>query len=154
MFMAVSAYGGLFILSFLAATLVPGSSEAALGSLLLLEQWEPVLLLTVASFGNILGSVFNWYCGRFLVHFRDRSWFPVTKYQYEKAVSWFLRYGQASILLAWVPIIGDPLTVVAGGLCMKFKNFLILVSISKIMRYVFVYWAVVWWQEAWIASLG
>lgn len=148
MLIALSVYGGLFAFSFMAATLLPGSSEAALSSLLLLEEWDPVLLLTAASLGNILGSVLNWYCGRFLVHFRDRKWFPVTERQYKKAVGWFRKYGQSSILLAWVPIIGDPLTVVAGGLHMKFRNFLILVSIGKVVRYLFVYFAVLWWQAA------
>lgn len=146
MLVALSVYGGLFAFSFLAATLAPGSSEAALSGLLLAGGWDPVILLVSASLGNIAGSVFNWYCGRFLAHFKDRSWFPVKERQYKKAVGWFRRYGQASMLLAWVPVIGDPLTVIAGTLRMKFINFLVLVALGKVTRYMFVYYAVMWWQ--------
>ncbi|SDR21970.1 YqaA family protein [Pseudovibrio sp. Tun.PSC04-5.I4] len=147
MLVALGVYGGLFAFSFLAATLAPGSSEAALSGLLLVGGWDPFILVTAASLGNIAGSVFNWYCGRFLVHYKDRSWFPIKERQYKKAVSWFKRYGQASMLLAWVPIIGDPLTVIAGTLKMKFMTFFVLVAIGKITRYIFVYYAVVWWQS-------
>lgn len=147
MLVALGVYGGLFAFSFLAATLAPGSSEAALSGLLLVGGWDPVILVAAASLGNIAGSVFNWYCGRFLAHYKDHPWFPFKERQYKKAVSWFKRFGQASMLLAWVPIIGDPLTVIAGTLKMKFMNFLVLVAIGNITRYIFVYYAVVWWQS-------
>ncbi len=146
MFVALGVYGGLFAFSFMVATLIPGSSEAALGSLLLARDWSPVALLISASMGNIAGSVFNWFCGRFLIHYKDHSWFPLKEHQYKKAVRWFKRFGQASLLFAWVPVVGDPLTVIAGTLRMKFINFLVLVAIGKTCRYLFVYAAITSWQ--------
>ncbi|KZK87524.1 Inner membrane protein YqaA [Pseudovibrio sp. Ad13] len=146
MLVALGVYGGLFAFSFLAATLAPGSSEAVLSGLLLAGGWDPIILIASASLGNVAGSVFNWYCGRFLSHYKDRSWFPVKEHQFKQAVRWFKRYGQASMLLAWVPVIGDPLTLIAGTLRMKFINFLVLVAIGKVARYLFVYYAVTFWQ--------
>ncbi len=146
MLVALGVYGGLFAFSFLTATLAPGSSEAALSALLLVGGWNPVILIVAASLGNIAGSVFNWYCGRFLSHYKDRPWFPIKEHHYKKATRWFKRYGQISMLFAWVPIIGDPLTVIAGTLRMKFVNFLVLVSIGKVARYLFLYYAIIYWQ--------
>ena len=107
--------GGLFLSAFLAATLVPGSSEALLAALLLEEAAMPWLLLSVAALGNVLGSVVNWICGRYLSAFSDRRWFPVSAKRYDQAVEWYGRYGLWSLLFAWLPILGDPLTVVAAA---------------------------------------
>ncbi len=84
MLVALGVYGGLFAFSFLTATLAPGSSEAALSALLLVGGWNPVILIAAASLGNIAGSVFNWYCGRFLSHYKDRPWFPLKEHHYKK----------------------------------------------------------------------
>ena len=70
----------------------------------------------MASVGNTLGSVVNWVLGRGIAHWRDRKWFPLTPAQYETASRYFARYGLWSFLFAWLPFIGDPLTVVAGAL--------------------------------------
>ncbi|MET0446736.1 MAG: YqaA family protein [Pseudorhodoplanes sp.] len=129
-------YGGLFALSFVAATILPAQSELALVALLMLGKFSPWLLVAVASAGNILGSCVNWWLGRAAEQFRDRKWFPVSPQQLDKAQGWYRRYGRWSLLLSWVPIIGDPLTVVAGFLKEPFGSFLILVSIAKTARYV------------------
>ena len=131
------SYFQLFIISFLAATILPLSSELVLSTMLLTGSFDKYLLLVVASFGNILGSSVNWYLGKKILIFKDKKWFPANERQIAKGEIYFKKYGIWSLLLAWVPIIGDPLTIVAGILRVKFFTFLILISISKISRYIF-----------------
>ena len=131
------SYFQLFIISFLAATILPLSSELVLSTMLLTDSFDKYLLLVVASFGNILGSSVNWYLGKKILIFKDKMWFPANERQIAKGEIYFKKYGIWSLLLAWVPIIGDPLTIVAGILRVKFFTFLLLVSISKISRYIF-----------------
>ena len=128
----------LFIISFLAATILPLSSEIVLTTMLITNLFEKNLLLIVVSSGNILGSVFNWYLGKKIIIFQDRKWFPVSPKQLNKSQKYFQKYGLWSLLLACVPVIGDPLTLLAGVLKVRFSIFFILVSISKISRYVFI----------------
>ena len=130
----LSVYGGLFLAAFTAATLLPAQSEGLVVGLLLTD-YTPWLVLAVASIANVLGSVVNWLCGRGIEQFRGRRWFPASPAALEKAETWYRRYGRWSLLLAWAPIIGDPLTVVAGVLREPFLVFLRLVSIAKIGRY-------------------
>jgi len=132
------SYFKLFIISLLAATILPLSSEIVLTTMLLTNLFEKNLLLILASSGNILGSIFNWYLGKKIIIFQDRKWFPVSPEQLNKSQKYFQKYGLWSLLLAWVPIIGDPLTLIAGVLKVRFIIFFILVSISKISRYVFI----------------
>ena len=131
------SYFQLFIISFLAATILPLSSELVLSTMLLTDSFDKYLLLVVASFGNILGSSVNWYLGKKILIFKDKKWFPANERQIAKGEIYFKKYGIWSLLLAWVPIIGDPLTIVAGILRVKFFIFLLLISISKISRYIF-----------------
>ena len=132
----------LFIISFLAATVLPLSSEIVLTTMLLTNLFEKNILLIVASSGNILGSIFNWYLGKKITIFQDRKWFPVSPEQLNKSQKYFQKYGLWSLLLAWVPVIGDPLTLLAGVLKVRFSIFFILVSISKISRYIFILYLV------------
>ena len=131
------SYFQLFIISFLAATILPLSSELVLSTMLLTDSFDKYLLLFVASFGNILGSSVNWYLGKKILIFKDKKWFPANERQIAKGEIYFKKYGIWSLLLVWVPIIGDPLTIVAGILRVKFFTFLLLISISKISRYIF-----------------
>lgn len=131
----LAVYGGLLASAFLAATLLPGSSEALLTGLAVTGHGEPALLLAVATIGNVMGSLANWLCGRFLSRLRNRRWFPVLPRRYDQAVAWYARYGRWSLLFAWVPIVGDPLTVVAGALSVPLAPFLVLVTIGKLARY-------------------
>jgi len=128
-------YLGLFASAFLSATLLPGSSEAVLSGLLIQGQSDPVLLLLFATAGNVLGSFFNWICGVYLMHFQDRKWFPASARQIEKVTVWYHKYGIWSLLFAWAPIIGDPLTVVAGLMRAPLPLFLLFVTIGKLARY-------------------
>ncbi len=129
-----AAYGGLFLAALAAATILPMQSEAVLVGLVLAD-YSPWLLVAVASVGNVLGSVVNWLLGRGIERFRDRSWFPVSEAALMRAERWYRGYGKWSLLLSWVPVIGDPLTVIAGVLREPFSVFLLFVAIAKTGRY-------------------
>ena len=133
-----AVYGSLFISAFLAATVLPLSSEAVLGALVASDGFVLWLLVALASIGNILGACVNWILGRYCLQWQDRKWFPVSPAALERASRWFSRHGQYSLLFAWVPVIGDPLTVTAGLLKLRFSRFLLMVAVSKILRYVVV----------------
>ena len=130
-----SPLAGLFLMAFSAATLLPGGSEAALLAMAALSEYATLTLLIVASLGNILGSVLNYWLGRVALHYQHKKWFPVSPASLEKSQRWFSRWGQWAVLLAWTPVIGDPITVAAGVMRMNFLRFLILVSLSKTLRY-------------------
>ncbi len=131
----LAVYAGLFATALVAATIFPMQSEAAFAALVL-AGYSPALLLVVASVGNILGSVINWMLGRGIEHFRDRPWFPVGPGALARAQRWYQRYGKWSLLLSWMPIVGDPLTMLAGVLREPLPIFLLLVTIAKVGRYI------------------
>tara|TARA_R110001592_G_scaffold143274_5_gene365957 strand:- start:57 stop:503 length:447 start_codon:yes stop_codon:yes gene_type:complete len=138
---------GLFLSAFVAATIIPAQSESVLTGLILADQWSIVLLVAIASVGNVAGSVVNWVLGRGVERFREKRWFPVKKPMLDRATRWYHRYGRWSLLLSWAPIIGDPLTVVAGVLREPFWRFLLLVSIAKTGRYIFLAYVVSVWAD-------
>jgi membrane protein YqaA with SNARE-associated domain len=127
----------LFLSALISATAFPGQSEALL-AVLVASSPSPWILVAVASIGNILGSVINWLLGRGVERFRERRWFPVKPAELARVQGWYQRYGKWSLLLSWAPIIGDPLTLIAGVLREPFPIFLVLVSIAKTLRYVVV----------------
>jgi len=133
-------YLSLFSISFLAATILPLSSELMLGGLIATSNYDSLLLLTVASFGNVLGSVFNWALGFYSRNLTTKKWFLFKDKQIERSSKWFNKFGRWSLLFAWVPIIGDPLTLAAGLFRVKFLEFLILVTIGKVSRYFLIYY--------------
>lgn len=131
----LAVYAGLFATALIAATILPAQSEAVLAGLLLADAYPAWILIAVASVGNVLGSVVNWVLGRFIEHFRERSWFPAKASTLARAQDWYQRYGKWSLLLSWAPFIGDPLTVIAGVLREPFPVFLALVTVAKVGRY-------------------
>ena len=133
-------YLSLFAISFLAATILPFSSELTLAGLIATSNYDNLLLLIVASFGNILGSVVNWVLGFYSINLTAKKWFPFKDKQIENSSKWFNKLGKWSLLFAWVPVIGDPLTLAAGLFRVKFLEFLILVSIGKVSRYLLIYY--------------
>lgn len=144
--MEYAAYGSMFWTAFLAATVLPGASEILFVGLAASERIDTGLLLATATTGNTLGSVVNWFCGRFLVHYRDRRWFPVPPRQIDRASGFFRRYGMWSLLLAWAPVGGDALTVIAGMLRIRLLPFTLLVGIGKFARYLFLAGATLTWS--------
>ncbi|WP_138936627.1 YqaA family protein [Roseovarius arcticus] len=129
------ALSGLFLAAFLAATLIPAQSEAALVGLLWANTHPMGLLILVATVGNVLGSVVNWALGRYLNLFTDRRWFPVSATQMENASRWYQKWGYWSLLGSWLPVVGDPLTLAAGVLKEPLGRFLIIVTFAKAGRY-------------------
>jgi membrane protein YqaA with SNARE-associated domain len=134
----IAEYGGLFAAAFLSATLFPFQSEAVLFGMLVSDRYPAGLLIAVASAGNVLGSIVNWFLGRFLARFEGRRWFPVKREQMAKAEGWYHRYGRWTLLLSWMPVIGDPLTLVAGVLREPLPIFILLVAVAKTARYLMV----------------
>ena len=135
-------YLSLFFISFLAATILPFSSELTLAGLISTSNYDNLLLLVFASFGNILGSVFNWGLGFYSRNLTIKKWFPFKETQIERSSKWFSKFGKWSLLFAWLPIVGDPLTFVAGLLRVRFLDFIILVAIGKVSRYLIVFYLI------------
>ena len=133
------AYLVLFFAAFGAATLLPLQSEAVLVALLLQAQHASFLLILVASLGNILGSCVNWYLGLKIEQFKAKKWFPISEAKMLKAEKIYQKYGFWSLLLSWTPVIADPITLIAGLMKEKFWRFLLMVSIAKTARYIFIY---------------
>lgn len=132
----LTVYGSLFLAAFLAATLVPAQSEILLAVLHMSGKYDAGALVAVATAGNVLGSCVNWVMGRYLIQFKDRKWFPIKETIIDRAIGWYRRWGIWSLLLAWAPFIGDPLTLVAGILRTPLPIFLGLVTFGKAVRYI------------------
>lgn len=134
----LAASAGLFLAALIAGSILPLQSEAVLATLLVTTDYSPLLLVATASIGNTLGSIINWLLGRGIERFRDRRWFPVGPEMLTRAQRWYQRYGKWSLLLSWVPVIGDPLTVIAGVMGERLVVFAALVAIAKTCRYIVV----------------
>ncbi|MBS7325943.1 MAG: DedA family protein [Thiopseudomonas sp.] len=130
------SYAGLALSACIAATLLPMQSEATLVALLTLKPGAVISLVAVASLGNVVGSQINWWLGTQLHRWQHRRWFPASAEQLARAQLWYQRYGRWSLLLSWMPVIGDPLTLVAGVLREPFWRFTLVVSIAKTGRYI------------------
>ena len=129
----------LLLSAFGAATLLPLQSEAVLLGLLAQGQWSAAVLISVASVGNILGSCVNWWLGLKIEHYKNKSWFPVSEAKMLQAEKIYQKYGFWSLLLSWTPVIGDPITLIAGLMKENFWRFLWIVSFAKVGRYFCVY---------------
>ena len=139
----IASYLLLFGSAFLAATILPFYSEVVLFALLR-EGGDPVWLVFTATLGNTLGALVNWVLGRFLLHFQDRRWFYFNRLQIEKAQRWFQRYGFWSLLLAWMPLGGDALTLIAGIMNVRLWLFVLLVGTGKALRYIAITYLAAW----------
>ncbi|MCT7554308.1 YqaA family protein [Aliarcobacter butzleri] len=133
-------YLTLFFVSFISATLFPLGSEALL-IYDIKEGYNIYLLLFFATLGNSLGSIINYYLG-----LKGEEYLIEKNLIKEKYINicknYFDKYGFITILLSWLPIIGDPITFVAGILKYDFKKFVILVTIAKLSRYIFIAWVI------------
>ena len=128
---------GLFISALTSATVLPGSSEAVLLGLMV-KGLNSYVLWTVATVGNVLGSLISWWMGKAALHYQDRKWFPVGRAKLEQAQGWFKKYGTPALLLSWLPGIGDAFSVAAGILRVPLLSFVVLVTIAKGFRYAMV----------------
>ena len=127
-------YSSLFIVSFLSATLLPLGSEALL--LYDFSQYPTAwwALWGVATVGNTLGSVVNYVLGfKGELYLEQKGY--LSKAKMDRAKGFFDRYGGVSLLFSWVPLIGDPLTFVAGVLRYRWSYFLLIVTFAKGVRY-------------------
>ncbi|HIP59142.1 MAG TPA: DedA family protein [Campylobacterales bacterium] len=129
-------YLTLFGVSLLSATLLPMGSEALLLYDLSLG-YNPFLLILFATIGNTLGSIVNYFLGYKGVDFLTDKKYLNPK-QLKSATTTFEKYGAFSLLLSWMPIIGDPITFVAGVLKYNLKKFVVVVFIAKGARYIVV----------------
>lgn len=132
----------LFLTAFASATILPLQSELMLTALIVGGQYPLPALLFVAGTGNTLGAVVNWWLGRKVETYKDRSWFPVSPEKLTAAQARYRRFGKYSLLLSWLPIGGDALTVAAGLMREPLPVFLFWVAIAKFGRYAVLAWFV------------
>ena len=137
MLLAFSLFGA----SFLAATILPFSSEAALVGALH-EGLPPSIALIAASSGNLLAIILNYALGYFLYEKMHTKLH--TSKTGRKAYEWGHKYGYYALLLSWLPIIGDPLTIVAGLVRLNFWYFLLIAGSLRVLRYIFLVVVVTW----------
>ena len=133
----------LFASAFLAATLLPFYSEFLVVAAIVRMPEMLFWIWLVASFGNTLGAALNWLMGRYLLHYQQRKWFPFNVKQLALGQRWFQQYGVWSLLFAWLPIGGDPLTFIAGMMKVRFSIFFVLTFIGKALRY----WVVIYFAD-------
>ncbi len=135
---SIEVYVILFLSSFASSTILPGNSELTLTAIISQREYKTLYLIIVASIGNVLGSIVNWYLGRSFIKFKNKKWFPFNEKNLNNSSKWFLKYGKWSLLLSWLPFVGDGLTLIAGVLKVPLFEFITLVTIAKVLRYVFV----------------
>ena len=130
-------YPALFLVSFLASTVVPLGSEWLLVSLVM-KGYDPLLSVAVATVGNTLGSCTTYGIGIWGGPYLIRRVLRISETAQERAERIYSRYGSWSLLFSWVPIVGDPLCIVGGLLRVRFRKFSILVFSGKLVRYTFI----------------
>ena len=124
----------LFLLSLCASTLIPLGSEWLLVTLLLGGQ-DPLITVAIASLGNSLGAVTSYLIGLCGSRWLIENLLRINPQQQQRAKNWFERYGSWALLFSWLPIVGDPLCLVAGILRHRFGKFILLVGVGKTARY-------------------
>ncbi|QIQ22421.1 DedA family protein [Zophobihabitans entericus] len=107
--------------------------------MLVLSNSSAAILILVATAGNVLGSTVNWWLGTKIEKYKDRKWFPVSEKRLIQAQSYYHKFGSIILLLSWLPVIGDPITLVSGVLKENIYKFLILVTLAKFGRYLVIY---------------
>ncbi|HKI60215.1 MAG TPA: YqaA family protein [Mariprofundaceae bacterium] len=130
----------LFSSALISSTLFPGGSEALL-LYKLNEGGDALTLVIIATIGNVLGSLITYTMGRLGNEAVHKKWLRMDEAKVARAEVWFGRYGMPSLLLAWLPVVGDPLCLVAGLLRSHVLLFLLLVTIGKAARYAVLAWA-------------
>ena len=132
---SAAALAGLFASAFLAGSILPAQSEIVLAALLLSGEHPAWLLVLVATVGNVGGAVLNYGLGRMADRLRHRRWFPLSAAGWDRSAAWFNRWGVGTLLLSWLPVVGDGFTVLAGAARTPYMLFLALVTLAKGGRY-------------------
>ena len=135
-----------FFISLISASIIPAQGELVMFALLASGKYTAWLLCCAACGGTLLGVGINWVLGRYLSHFQHAKWFPVKTTYMEKAKLLFDEHGRTALLLAGVPFIGDPITIMAGALKVNFGFYLLPAGLAKCARYGIVwllYWGIV-----------
>ena len=133
--LAGSGYAGLFVVSFLSATLLPLGSEAVV-ALLPALGYEPAAVLLVATVGNTLGALLNYAGGQAGARLvATRWWRRRDPGRLARARRLYARWGAPLLFLSWLPVVGDPLTAVAGAVGTPLPAFLLWVTLGKLVRY-------------------
>lgn len=141
---------GLFFSALLAATLFPAQSEAVFTALILYGSDPVWTLWLVATLGNVLGSVINWGIGRWGLTWMQNRLSMTSMVQIDRVQRWYMRWGWMSLLASWVPVVGDPLTCVAGAMREPLWRFLVVVTVAKGGRYAVLIAAVTSFQSSWL----
>ena len=128
----------LFLLSFFASTLLPGGSEVYLSYLILNSNYSGFILVAIATIGNSMGGMTNWLLGRFVKHYFYQK--KAENRHLKKAQTWIERWGAPILLLSWLPIIGDPLCVVAGFFRVNWLKSLFYILMGKLARYIAIFY--------------
>jgi membrane protein YqaA with SNARE-associated domain len=140
-------YFGLFMTSLVAGTVLPflpASSEMAMAGLIAAGSGVPALLVAAAIVGNFTGASLNYLVGRNIARFCGRRWFPISPNTLHRTTEWFRHYGVWLLLMCWLPMAGDAITVVAGLLRADLRLFLILTAGGKAFGHVAVASGVSW----------
>ena len=144
-FWLAAGYVGLFVVSFVAATLVPLGSELFVSAMVVggYNSWG---VLTVATAGNTLGSLANYYVGQWGSNFILSHWIRIEPATLQRAHRLYERWGAPALFFAWAPLIGDALTLVSGILRLPLLTFTFWVISGKLLRYLVVIGLVHWWR--------
>lgn len=128
--------------AFSAATLLPGGSELVFVGFIAAGYPHPMMLFLVATAANIAGGLTNWWIGTLIARGADsttgHAWlerFRLPPDMVERVHRLFGRFGWAALLLCWLPVIGDPITLVAGMARYPFLPTLVLTGIARTIRY-------------------
>jgi membrane protein YqaA with SNARE-associated domain len=137
----LTVYGlpALFVLSFLASTMLPLGSEWLLVAMVL-QKHDPLLTVLVATAGNYLGACTSYAIGIYGGDFLVKKLLRINDAERSRAERFFARYGSWTLFFSWLPIVGDPLCLAGGVLKIPFSRFSILVASGKALRYSVVAW--------------
>lgn len=144
-FWLAAGYVGLFVISFVAATLAPLGSELFVTALVA-GGYNSWLVLLVATAGNSLGSLFNYYVGKWGGDFLFSRWIHLEPAKLAQAQRFYQRWGAPALFFAWAPVIGDALTLVSGTLRLNLFSFCFWVVLGKALRYLVLIGLVAWWR--------
>ena len=128
-------YLALFVLSFLASTVIPLGSEWLLAALIV-KGFDPAAAIGVAAIGNTLGACTTYLIGLYGGDFLIKKALKIDDQSRRRAERIYSRYGSWSLLFSWLPVIGDPLCFIGGALKVRFAFFTLLVFVGKLARYI------------------